>query len=124
MEELITLHHGNFAILGRWVKEFAQKMGCLNQVADWALQSQLFLDEMKKECTGWNTASRQDWSLILLEQIFHNAAPMWHSVRGAPGDSPWNQLRQPLNTIVCRPLKGPGNPTSCKSQRRYIRAST
>ena len=67
MEELITLHHGNFAILGRWVKEFTQRTGCLNQVTDWALQSQLFLDEMKKEYPGWNTTHRQEWSLFLLE---------------------------------------------------------
>ena len=78
MEELITLHHGNFAILGKWVKEFAQWTGCSNWVADWALQSQLLLDEMKKEHRGWNTACRQELNLFLLEWMFHNTAAMWH----------------------------------------------
>ena len=77
MEELITLHHGNFAILGRWVKEFDQRTGCSNWVADLVLQSQLFLDEMKKEHPGWNTVFRQERSLFPLEQMFHNAATMW-----------------------------------------------
>ena len=64
MEELITLHHGNFTILGRQVKEFTQRMGCLNLVADWALQCQSFLDEMQKECPRWNTTHRQEWNLF------------------------------------------------------------
>ena len=58
MEELITLHHGNFAILGWQVKDFAQKTGCSNWVADQALQFQLFLDEMKKESPEWNTTHK------------------------------------------------------------------
>ena len=76
MKELFTLHHGNFAILWKWAKEFTQRIGCSNWVADWALQSQLFLDEMKKECPGWNTAHRQEWSQFSLEWMFHNAATM------------------------------------------------
>ena len=52
MEELITLLHGNFTILGKRTKEYTQRTGCSNQVANWALQSQLFLGKMKKECLG------------------------------------------------------------------------
>ena len=54
------------------------RTGWSNPVVDQALWSQLFLDEMKKECTGWNTTCRQKWSLFLLEQMFHNAAAMQH----------------------------------------------
>ena len=55
-----------------------KRTGCSNQVADWALWSQLFLYEMRKECPGWNTTHRQEWSLLLLEQMFHNTVAMWH----------------------------------------------
>ena len=70
MEELIILHHGNVTIQGRWAKEFSQRMGYSNWVPDQALQSQLFLVEMK------NTTYRQEWSLFLLEWMFHNTAAM------------------------------------------------
>ena len=76
MEKLITLHLNNFAILGKRAKECAQRTGCSNQVADQALQSQLFLDEMKKECPGQNATQRQQWNLFLLERMFHNAITM------------------------------------------------
>ena len=58
-------------------KEYAWRTGCSNQVADQAPQFQLFLDEMKKECLGWNTAHKEEWNLFLLEWKFHNAATMW-----------------------------------------------
>ena len=67
MEELITLYHGNFMILEKRAKEYAQRTGCSNWVAEQALHSQLFLDEMKKESLGQNTAHRQEWNLFLLE---------------------------------------------------------
>ena len=76
MEELITLHHGNFVIWGKSAKEYTLRTGCFNLVADWALQSQLFLDKMKKEHPGQNTTHRQEWNLFLLERMFHNAAAM------------------------------------------------
>ena len=75
MEELFILHFMN---LGKRVKEYAQTTGCSNQVAEWALHSQLFLDEMKREHLGWNATHRQEWNLFLLEQMFHNATAMWH----------------------------------------------
>ena len=76
-EELITLHHCYFAILGKSVKEYTKRKGCSNRVVDWALQCQLFLDEMRKKCPGWNPAHKQECSLFFLEWIFHNAAAMW-----------------------------------------------
>ena len=78
MEELIILHHGYFAILRKREKEYAQRTGCSNQVANQTLQSQLLLDEMKKECPGLDAAHRQEWNLFLLERMFHNTAAMWH----------------------------------------------
>ena len=33
---------------------------------------------MKREHPGWNATHRQEWSLFLLEQMFHNAITMWH----------------------------------------------
>ena len=77
MEELITLHYGNFVILGKRAKEYTQRTGCFNWVADWSLKSQLFLGEMKKECLGQNTTHKQEWNLFLLEWMFHNATAMW-----------------------------------------------
>ena len=81
-------------------KEFPQRKGCSNLVADWALQSQLFLDEMKKEHPIWNTAHRQEWSLFLLEQMFHNAADMQHKEhqrysQGFPLEPPETALEHP-----------------------------
>ena len=78
MKELITSYNGNLAILGKRVKEYAQRTGCSNQVANQALWSQLFLDEMKKEHPGRNATCRQEWNLFLLERMFHNATTMWH----------------------------------------------
>ena len=34
MEELVTLHYGNFSILGEWVREFTQSTSCSNWVAN------------------------------------------------------------------------------------------
>ena len=59
-------------------KGVAQRMGCSNQVADQALQSQIFLDEMKIEHQEWNNACRHEWSLFILEQMFCNTAAMQH----------------------------------------------
>ena len=46
MEELVTLHYGNFSILGEWVREFIRRTSCSNWVADWTLWSQLLLNEL------------------------------------------------------------------------------
>ena len=77
MEKLLTLHYGNFSILGEWVKEFAQRTGCSNWVADWTLCSQLFLDEIRREHLGWSATHKQEWGLFLLKSMLHNAASMW-----------------------------------------------
>ena len=37
MEELATLQYGNFSILAKWMRDYAQRAGCSNQVAEWAL---------------------------------------------------------------------------------------
>ena len=78
MDELITLHHGKFKILRKRAKEYAQRTGCSNWVADQVFQSQIFMDEMKKECPGKSATCGQEWNLFLLERMFHNAATMWH----------------------------------------------
>ena len=89
MEELITLHHGNFAILGKWLKEYAQRTGCSNQAADWALHSQLFLDEMKKEHPWWNTFHRQEWNLFCWNECSTRLLLCdVKSIKGAPVDFP------------------------------------
>ena len=77
MEELITLHHGNFMILGKYAKAYTQRTGCSKLVGEWSIQSQLFLDEMKRECPGQNTR-RQEWNLFLLEWMFQNTTAIWH----------------------------------------------
>ena len=76
MEELVTLHYGNFSILGKWVREFTWRTGCSNWVGDWTLQSQLFLNKLCREHLGWNTTQKQEWGLFLLENMLHNAAAM------------------------------------------------
>ena len=77
MEELVTLYYGNFSILGEWVREFAQRTSCSNQVADWTLWNQLSLTELHREHLGWNTAPKLEWGLFLLEHMLHNTANMW-----------------------------------------------
>ena len=75
MEEFVTLHYGNFSILGEWAKEFTQRNGS-NWVADETLRGQMFLNELKREHLGWSTAQKQDWGLFLLEHMLHNVAAM------------------------------------------------
>ena len=69
MEELISLHYGNFTILGKRAKKYTQRMGCSNRVADQALQCQLLLAKIRKE-------HKQEWSMFFLEWMFHNAVTM------------------------------------------------
>ena len=77
IEELVTLHYGNFSILGEQVKELAWRTGCSNWVASQTLQGQLFLDEIRREHPGWSTTHKQELGLFLLECMLHNAASMW-----------------------------------------------
>ena len=61
-----------------------------NRVADWAVWSQLFLDEMKKECPGCNTACRGRSGACF---YWNECSIMLQlcgikSIRGTPGDSP------------------------------------
>ena len=76
MEELVTLQYVNFAILGEWVKEFAQRVRCSNRVADQTLRAQFFPNELQQEHPDWSTTHRQEWGLFLLESLLHSAASM------------------------------------------------
>ena len=58
MEELVTLQYGNFLILAKQGRDYAQGTSCLNQVAKWTLHFQLFLDELGQEQLGWNTTQK------------------------------------------------------------------
>ena len=55
MEELVTVQHEGFMILGEWAKEFTQRPGCSKRMADQSLWGQLYLNELKRERSGWNT---------------------------------------------------------------------
>ena len=55
LEELVTLHYRNFAILGERVKEFTLRTRCSNRAVDWTLKGQLFLEELRRECPSWST---------------------------------------------------------------------
>ena len=72
----LLLYYGNFAILGERAKEFTWHTSCSNRVTDRTLQSQNFLNELKRECPGCTTAHRQEWGLFLLECLLHNVASM------------------------------------------------
>ena len=54
IEELVTLHYGNFSILGEWVREFAWRTSCSNWVADQTLQSQLFWMSYEENIWSWS----------------------------------------------------------------------
>ena len=78
MEEMVTLQYGSFAILGEWAKEFTQRIGCSKRVANQTLQGQLYLNKLKREHPGWNTAQWQEWGLIWLEHLFHTMRRKGH----------------------------------------------
>ena len=71
------LHHGNFCHTGKTDEGVCPKDGLLKLSG--RLGSPVpVISGWDQECPGWNTAHRQEWSLFLLEQMFHNAAAMWH----------------------------------------------
>ena len=76
MEELITLQHGSFTILEERVREYAQRTGCPNQVADWTLQVQLYVNTLRREHLNGNATWHWEWGLFLLEYLLHNTASM------------------------------------------------
>ena len=47
MEELVTLQHGSFTILEEQAKEYAQRTGCFNPLADQTHLGQLYLSELR-----------------------------------------------------------------------------
>ena len=76
MEELVNLQYGSFTTLGEQTWEFIQRTGCSNRVAKQTLQGQLYLNKLRRQHPGWNTAQCQEWGLFLLEYLLHNAASM------------------------------------------------
>ena len=76
MKELVTIQYGSFTILGKRVKEFAQRTSCSKWVADQTLQGQLNLSKLRREHPGWNTTQCQEWGLFLLDHLLHNVAAM------------------------------------------------
>ena len=76
MEELVTLQYGIFPILGEQVREYTQRTGYSNRVADQTIWGQLYLSELRREHPTWNTTQCQEWGLFLLECLLHNAASM------------------------------------------------
>ena len=50
-------------------------------VTKWAVQSQLYLDKVRREHPGWSTTCHQEWGLFLLEHLLHKAAAMWQKER-------------------------------------------
>ena len=58
------------------MREFTQRTGCSNWVANQTLWGQLFLDKFRREHPGWSTTCKQEWGLFCLEHKFHNAASM------------------------------------------------
>ena len=105
LEELSTLHHSNFAIMRRQVKELTQRMGCLNELQTGLSGDRYFWIKYGKDvpvgtppvdrngaCFYWNECS------ITLQLC------SIRGIRGTPSDSHWKQLRQLLSTLVCGPL--------------------
>ena len=76
MEELVTLHYGNFTILGERARDFTWCTSCSNGVAERTPRTQIFLAEMRTEHLGWTTALNQEWGLFLLECLLHNTTAM------------------------------------------------
>ena len=76
MEKLVILNYGNFSILGRQVRQYAQRTGCSNGVVDQILWGQLFLDKLFREHSHWTTTQKQEWGLFQLECLLHNVATM------------------------------------------------
>ena len=80
MEELVIMHYGNFSILGEWAREFTQRTGCSNWVAEQTLWSQMFLNKLHREHLGWSISQKQEWGLFLLKCMLHNVTAMQRKV--------------------------------------------
>ena len=76
MEELITLHYGNFTSLGQRARDFVWCTSCSNHIADRALRTHIFLDEMRRKHPDWASTHKQEWGLSLLECLLLNVASM------------------------------------------------
>ena len=58
------------------MREFAQRTGCSNWVANQTLWSLLFLNELHREHLDWSTTWKQELGLFLLDCMLHNLAAM------------------------------------------------
>ena len=74
MEEWDILQYGSFTILGEWVREYAQRTSCSNQIADQTLWHQLYSSKLRRELPGWNTVQCKGWGLFLPEHLLYNTA--------------------------------------------------
>ena len=96
MEELVTLQHGNFAILGKRAREFTLRTSCSNRVADQTLRYQLFLNELRWEHQGWrNHLLTRVGSLIWKECCLHaekRTPKVLLSITSSQIDGPWAPL--------------------------------
>ena len=54
------LQYSSFATLSKRVKQDALRTGCSERVAEWAIQGQLYLDELNRDHLGWRTAWHQE----------------------------------------------------------------
>ena len=96
MEELVTLQYANFTILGERVKEFAQRTGCSNRAANWTLRGQLYLNKLRREHPGWNTAWHQEWGPFLLEHLLHNTASMRRKEHQRHSQALWAEMTEAM----------------------------
>ena len=67
MEELITLHHGNFAILGKGQRSIHEGWAVLTKLQTNLSNASFFLDEMRMEHLGGNPVHTQECSMFFLE---------------------------------------------------------
>ena len=116
MKEFITLHHGNFAIKGKQVEEFAQRTGCSNQVEHRSPSPTCFWMRWRKSIHGGiPPAGRSGACFCWNECCTMLQLCSIESSKGTSKDSHCIQLRQPLSTLACG--------TSCLLQSRSVRVS-
>ena len=81
MEELVILQYSSFNILGTRAKSDAPWTVCSKRVTKWVLQGGLYLDELRRDYSGWSINYHQERGLFLLEGLLHNIAAMQQKER-------------------------------------------
>ena len=76
MEELITLHYGNFAILGKGQKSMPKGWIVPTEWQTALSSASCSLMRCKRNLLGGIPPLKQEWSLFLMEWMFHNATAM------------------------------------------------